>query len=194
MIINVYRNPPTAIPGTRLLETTLGIVGTRIPDPDNARRVWEVQSLYLPLHGRAIGGVRTKLVDQKGFVTFCNQRDLEVMLGVGRPSEYCIWAGDEYVAPDDERWCGFCCDDEDLRDDLFEREMFLRAQMPSGVLSSNLDIERCVHLEKGDDFEELHVLLGDMDFDTGMFPDSRFETLERRWMRSERRRVRWERC
>ena len=192
MIINAYRNPPTAFPGTRLLETTLGIVGVRIPDPANMRRVWEVQSLYLPLRGRAIGGIRTKLSDQKGFVTFCNQRDLEVMLGIGRSGEYCAWADDEYVSPEDERWCGFCCDDDDLMDNLFEREMFLRAQVPGGVLPSNLDIERRVHLEHNNDFEEVYVLLADMDFDTGMFPDPRFSTVDRRWVRSERKRVRWE--
>lgn len=193
MLINPYRDRPAAIPGTRLLEATLGIVGVRVPDPDDTRRVWEVQGLYLPLPGRALGGVRAKFVDQRGFVTFCNQRDLEVMLGLGTPGRYCVWAEVEYVSPEDEEWHGFCCDDEDLYDDLFEREMFLRAQIPGGVIPTTCDINRLVHLSKNNDCEELFVMLGDYDPETGMFPDPRFETLERRWMRSERRMVRWER-
>jgi hypothetical protein len=192
MLINVYRERPAVIPGTRLLETTLGIVGMRIPDPQNMRRVWDVQGVYLPLPGRALGGVRTKLVDQKGFVTFCNQRDLEVMLGLAAPGDYCPWSGGEYAGPDYEEWIGFCADEDDLLDDLFERELYLRAHTQSGVLSGAYDIERRVHLGKNNDCEDVFVLVGDYDFDTGLFPDVRFETVERRWSRAERRRVRWE--
>jgi hypothetical protein len=193
MIINVFRDRPLVIPGTRLCEATFGIVGARIPDPHNVQRIWEVQSVFAPLEGRALNGVRTKLIDQKGFVGFCNQRDLEVLLGMALPGTYCPWAEEEYVGPEDEGWFGLCCDDEDLLDDLYEREMLLRAQVPGGVITTDYDIERRVHLDKNDDHEELFVLLGDYDMETGMFPDQRFETLERRWIRSERRRVRWNR-
>lgn len=192
MLINPYRDRPAAIPGTRLLETTLGIVGVRIPDPLDVYRVWEVQSIYLPIPGRALGGVRTKFVDQKGFVTFCNQRDLEVMLGVGVPDRYCPWSGSTYVGPDYEEWVGFCCDEEDLLDDIYEREMFIRAQIPGGVLPQNADLERRVHIDKNNDCEEVFVMVGDFDAETGMFPDTRFETVDRRWVRAERRKMRWE--
>jgi hypothetical protein len=40
--------------------------------------------------------------------------------------------------------------------------------------------------------EELLVFFSDVDPDTGLFPDPRFETLHWRWIRAERRRVRWE--
>jgi len=152
-----------------------------------------VQGVFAPLEGRALGGVRTKLVDQKGFVAFCNQRDMEVLIGMALPGTYCSWAEEAYVGPEDEEWFGLCCDEEDLLDDLYEREMMLRAQVPGGVLTTELDIARRVHLTKNDDHEELFVLLGDYEPETGMFPDRRFETLERRWIRSERRRVRWAR-
>lgn len=193
MIIHPYRDPPLAIPGTRILETTLGVVGMSVVDPLEPRRRWEVQGLYLPVAGRALGGIRAKVIDQKGFVSFCNQRDLEVMLGVAMPGQYCLWSGSEYLDPIDPNWFGFCCDDEDLLDDLFEREMFLRVQSPSGVLHSPLDIERRVHLDKQNDVEETYVFMQDCDPETGLFPDARFETLTRRWIRSERSKVRWER-
>jgi hypothetical protein len=193
MLLNVYQHRPAVIPGTRLLEATLGVVGARITDPLHAQRMWEVQGLYLPVEGRALGGVRAKLVDQKGFITFCNQRDLEVLLGIGRVGSPVEWRDDEYVAPGDREWCGLCCDEDDLLDDLQEREMFFRAQLPSGMLYPNLEMERRVHLHDTYDCEELYLVVQDCDPETGLFPDARFETIERRWTRAERRRVRWER-
>jgi hypothetical protein len=192
IITNPYRERPTAIPGTRLLEDQFDLLGTRIPDPDLEGRVWEVQGVYEPIQGRALGGIRTKLVDQKNFVTFCNQRDLEFMLGLGKEGSYCTWADTEYVAPDDRNWCGFCCDSEDLVDDLFDREMFLRAQMPGGVLVPTNSIERRVHHRTTHDCEEQWVLISDSDPDTGYFPDLRLETLLRRWARAESVKVRWQ--
>lgn len=193
MLLNPYRDRPAVIPGTRFLESTFGLIGGRVPDPHNPMRVWEIHGLFSPLPGRAIGGVRIKLVDQKEFVTFCNQRDFEVLLGMGVPGRLCPWLDAPYVSWDDPEWCGFCCDDEDLLDDLYEREMLLRGFMPPpGVLIPGYDIERKVHLDKNRDTTELFVLLGDVDPETGLFPDTRFATVERRWMRAERAPVRWE--
>jgi hypothetical protein len=193
MLINVYRNPPTVIPGTRIIDAALQTA--RIPDPQNALRAWEVEGLYMPVPGRALGGIRVKLTDQKGFVTFCNQRDFEVMLGHGVPGQYCPWSGGTYVGPDDPEWFGFCCDDDDLADDLYDRELFLRAQTPdgSGLLTTAYSIERYVHLGQNTDCADVFVMCGDYDHETGEYPDRRFETVERRWMRSERTRVRWDR-
>lgn len=194
-LINVYRDRPTTVPGTRQLDTTLA-VGSRFPDPEKPLRVWEVQGLYLPIEGRALGGVRVKLVDQRGFVTFCNQRDFEVIVGLGLPDGFCVWSGGTYVGPDHPDWFGLCCDDDDLVDDLFDREMFLRVQVEEaqgGVLNTSNEIARRVHLGGSNDCEELFVLRWDGDPLTGICPDRRFETVEGRWMRAERRRVRWER-
>lgn len=193
MLVNVYHRPLAAIPGTRLLEETFGIVGVRLPDPHDKKRTWMVQGLYQPVRGRVLGGVRAKLTDQKGFITFCNQRDLEVMLGMASPGDDCLWTDTEYVSHADRNWLGFCCDEDDLLDDLFEQEMFLRTHAPGGILYPGLEFERRVHVGHNNDCEELFSLFTDVDPDTGFFPDRRFETLERRWTRSERRRVRWER-
>ena len=192
MLVNPYRQQLSVFSGTRLLAETFDLIGTRIPDEHNPLRVWEVQALYAPIPGRSLGGVRARLTDQKEFVTFCNQRDLEVILGMGRPGTYCAWAGEDYVGPGDPNWFGFCADDDDLIDDLHERETFLRAQV-GGVLVGNLSIERRVYLERGGDYEENYVLLYDYDLETGVVPDPRIETIHRRWIRSERVRIRWER-
>jgi hypothetical protein len=192
VLINVYRDQPTAIPGTRVLNGQLGIEGYQFVDPFDAKRVWQVERAYMPITGRAVGGIRAKLRDQKGFVTFCNQRDLEVLLGVAQPGELCVWLDDGYVSPTDDAWLGMICDDEDLRDDLFERECVLRMQMPLSILTTEYDIARRVHMERHYDVEDLFVLLGDVAPETGTSPDVRIETIEHRWMRAERRRVRWE--
>lgn len=192
MLINVYAQRPSTVPGTRLLQDTLGVVGAIIIDPHNAQRRWEVQGVYLPT-GRALGGVRIKLMDTKGFVTFCNQRDFEVLAGMAAPGDPVRWGSDEYVGPDDREWFGLCCDEEDLRDDLYERELFFRAELPGGLLPTGLETERRVHLSRGSDCEEVYFVTQDYDEETGLFPDTRFHTVEQRWIRSERRRVEWNR-
>ena len=176
-----------------MIQTDLGIRGAEIYDPKEPLRRWFVESLLAPVDGRALGGIRAKLVDEKGFVSFLNQRDLEVSLGIGTPGKWCIWAGAPYVDADHEDWFGVCADEEDLLDDLQEREFLLRAGSPQGVLYSPLDLTRRVHTEPYNDFEEDFVLLWDMDPDTGLGPDPRLETIARRWMRSDRRRLLWDR-
>lgn len=193
MLVNVYTETVPVIPGTRLIQPTLGVVGTTFNDPYDKRRTWEIQALYAPIPGRALGGIRAKVIDQKGFITFCNQRDLEVLLGVAKPGDYCIWAAEDYYGPDEEEWYGLCCDDEDLLDDLQEKELFYRSQMPGGVLFGNVSWERRVHVEKNWDAEECWVFLQDINPETGFYPDVRFETIGSRWARAERRRVHWHR-
>jgi hypothetical protein len=129
-------------------------------------------------------------VDELGFVAFCNQRDLEVILGLGKSGEFCHWFNGHYPEPGDRNWYGLCCDAEDLLDDLQERELRLREQYPE-VLPNHLEITRRVHTGSKD-LEELHVLLWDMDPDTGYSPDTRLETIERRWAKVEAPVVKWE--
>jgi hypothetical protein len=192
MLLNPHRDRPAVIPGTRTLESTLGLIGGSVADPHNPQRVWEVHALFAPLPGRALGGIRIKVVDQKEFVSFCNQRDFELLLGMGTPGQLCPWLDAPYVHWNSDDWCGFCCDEEDLLDDLYDREMFLRGYMEGGILVPGYDIERKVHLEHRVDVEDLFCLIADADPESGMFPDPRFQTIERRWMRAERHRVLWE--
>lgn len=192
MLINPCTEQMTTFPGTRLMQDTLGIIGIAMNDLHEPGRVWTIQSVYAPIPKRMLGGVRVRLLDQKGFITFVNQRDLEVLLGLVQPGAYCHWTGENYLGPDDRDWCGLCVDTEDLLDDLYERELFLRAQT-DGSLGHGQEVYRRVHREKGCDEEELLTLLWDADPETGQGPDARLETLDRRWVRIERGKLLWQR-
>jgi hypothetical protein len=188
VLVNPYQQRLTTFDGTRLLLETLEIVGRGVRDTADPRRIWTIQSLYAPVSQRALGGIRAKLVDREDFVTFLNQRDLEVLLGIGKPGDKCAWSGRRYVGPDDDEWVGFYMDEDDLLDDLQEREMLLRAEHP-GVLPYGLELTRYIHREQHVDFEELWTMLWDADLETGFGPDTRFETLGQRWVRIEQRRI-----
>lgn len=196
--VTVLLNPATAnlsvIPGTRMLEDALGLSGAVVPDPHEPWRHWTIQWLLAPIPGRHLGGVRAKLIDTKGFVTFCNQRDLEVLMQHGKPGQYCQWTGKNYVSPNDSEWCGLCCDEEDLRDDLFERECRAREHYKEyPYLPQGLEFTRRLHLELNQDVEELYTLLWDMDPDTYQYPDTSLRNVQRRWSRVERLKLFWER-
>jgi hypothetical protein len=195
MLINPYadKNRATTYAGTRMLEDGLGILGAEVYDPREPLRQWFVRSIYAPIPGRALGGIRARLEDEKGFIAFINQRDLEVSIGLTRPGQWCKWADQPYVDPDDKEWFGICADEDDLLDDLQEREMLLRTYYDGGVLFPPCEIDRRVHVDAHSDFEESFMLLWDMDPETGLGPDPRLETIEARWKRINRERVRWER-
>jgi hypothetical protein len=175
--------------GTRLLIDDFGLVGASLKDPNEPSRIWKIQAVYAPIPKRSLGGVRTKLIDQYSFITFCNQRDLEVLVGFGTPGRYCQWADQDYAEPGDRNWFGFCADEEDLLDDLHDRETLLRQNYPTGILPRDSIITRRVFT--GTNFEEEWDLLWDMDPDTGQCPDTRLQTLSRRWARISRDKVRW---
>lgn len=190
MLLNPCKTRLSTIPGTRILEDNFGLAGFTYVDPASPERVWVLEYLLAPVPGRALGGIRARLTDDKGFVTFCNQRDLEVMIGVASPGDHCFWAGNPYPGPGDEDWYGLCADRQDLLDDLYDRELRLREQYP-GILPNHLEISRRVHGNDVLDAEELHVLLWDGDPISGYGPDTRLETIERRWARAERTTVKW---
>lgn len=192
MLVNPYQDHLEAVQGTRMLHDSLGVTGFQIEDPVTPGRVWTVQSLYLPISGRALGGIRAKLVDNKDFITFCNQRDLEVLLDLAKPGDWCAWAGQDYVGPGDREWFGLCADTEDLLDDLYERELMLRSEFFM-ILPEGLQLTRRVHMGPGSDSEELQILVRDVDLETGMCPDVRIETLVRRWSMAERMPLAWKR-
>jgi hypothetical protein len=192
MLVNPTPHSLKLIEGTRFLEDPIGLPGVAIRDPLEPDRPWYVQWVLAPVPGRLLGGVRAKLTDSKGFITFVNQRDLEVLLGMAKPGQYCKWLGQDYVGPTDPDWYGLCCDDEDLRDDLFERECIARRDYP-GVLPQGLELTRRLHIDFRQDVEQLDTLLWDWDPDSYLTPDPRLETVHRRWTRVERTPLIWER-
>lgn len=175
------------IPGTRILENTLGVLGQSFLGTDRENRIWTVQALYTPVPGRKLGGLRAKVYDQKGFISFCNQRDLEILLGLASPDTYCDWLDQQYAEPTDPEWLGLCVDSDDLLDDLYDRELEARAMYPAGaVLPAGLEFERKIHDGTGNDYIEHLMLINDIDFQAGHGPDLRMETIERRWVSFDR--------
>jgi hypothetical protein len=190
MLVNPFaieQRELAVLPGTNILENTMGLVGLTFIDPTTPEREWTIQGLYLPIAGRAIGGIRARVLDQKDFVSFCNQRDLEVLIEESKPGAWCKWLNSEYLEPGDAGWLGPCVDTEDLVDDLFERELILRAQYPSGsCLPEGTNFERRVHDGRHNDFIEAMLLLWDYDTVENFGPDTRLETVQRRWRSIER--------
>lgn len=175
-----------------MLVTDLGLYGTQVVDPEDTGRVWMVTNVYAPVDGRHLGGIRVKLTDQKGFTTFCNQRDFEVLIGLAQPGEWCRWMNKEYPGPRDEEWFGFCMDQVDLEDDLFEREFTLRTEHPMS-LPEGIDMLRRVHVSKQRDAEDMWILLWDRAPETGLGPDPRLETIYSRWSPVSRDWLEWRR-
>jgi len=179
----------------RLLIDSFGVVGKRIRDNRDTTRVWQVSHLFTPISRRTLGGIRARVIDDKGFISFLNQRDLEVSIGMVQPGDHCAWLRQDYVGPNHRNWYGFCLDEEDLMDDLFLRETELRSlqveMTGSAYLPAGYELERRLHMSTDNDFEELLYLRGDMDFETGTYPDTRVETINQRWTRVERRPLLW---
>jgi hypothetical protein len=194
MLVHPYLEREKIIPyaGTRLIQETFDLVGAQIRDPHDSSRLWTLKAFYAPVQGRALGGIRARLSDQKGFTTFCNQRDLEVLIGLAQAGTFCHWARQKYAEPGGQDWYGFFMDEDDLNDDMHDREMFLRAESPTGILLGNVEVVRRLHTDTTYDVEELDMLLWDCDPDTGLTPDLRLETVEKRWKRVERQRVQWQ--
>lgn len=191
MLINAYARPPRPVAGCRLLEENFNILGRELQDPHERGRIWTLENAYSPASGRRIGGIRVKARDQKGFITFINQRDLEVLLGEGFPNAWCEWSGSRYVGPQHADWVGFAADDDDLLDDLYEVELALREE--SLILPAGLTVTRLVHLARGTDRQEQWAFVMDVNLRTGLSPDTGFSTLKSRWTLLRRDTVYWER-
>lgn len=178
----------------RMLVETFGLVGEHFRDVSNPHRRWTISGFFSPLP-MAISGIRARVVDQHDFVSFINQRDLEVLLDIAKPGDHCAWLGEDYASPYERSWIGVCADASDLEDDLFLREAELRMMQTEltgePLLPTGLELTRRVHIGGSLDTEELHYLSGDFDRETGMFPDLRFQTITERWVRIERRTQVW---
>lgn len=194
MLVNPYASLPV-MPGTHILSETLGLVGVLVEDPRQRGRTWTITNLFAPTRGRALGGIRAKLLDNKGFVSFINQRDLELLLDIASPGDWCPWLEEEYPGVNDfvEGWFGICCDTADLLDELHEYELLLRQQW-GGCIPDGVERTRRVHSEDKVEWEELLMFLWDKDPATNYGPDGRLETLQQRWSQVEKRGIIWSRA
>lgn len=193
MIINPYAHKERLKPieGTRILAEDFGLLRRLIEDTQNAERTWRIVGVYAPLKARSVQGLRVKVVDEQGFITFVEQMQLEVLLGLGRPNTLCAWSGKMYRDVEHQLFDGFVMDDDDLIDDLLDREHIIRASCTNGVIPESGTITRKVHLADGEEFEDTLIMLYDGDRSTGLHPDYRQDTLMNRWSRSERTRCNW---
>jgi hypothetical protein len=136
--------------------------------------------VYAPIPGRHIGGLRVRLLDEEDFVSFLNQRDLEVVLGMGKPGEQCRWLGEPYPSVKGEGWIGLFSDPEDLADDLHAREMELFA---AGLLTVEATISRKVHITSKREHEDYYVF---DPYGAKHYPELSVDTVLRRWKLAER--------
>lgn len=164
-------------PGTRILREDFGLLGATIRDGDLE---WYVLGVYGPVPGRRVDGLRVRLVDDEDFVSFLNQRDLEVMLGIASPGSRCSWTGEPYPGPHDPEWVGIFADPEDQLDDLHARELELHAQ---GGLTTTTSIDRKIQYRPGRGYEDSYVFL------PYRAHALTISTIEERWARAERKGV-----
>jgi hypothetical protein len=126
MIINPHTLTATQFhPDSRQLLLTLPAEGEVFKDPRNKRRTWRVLSFFQPAHRY---GLRARLVDNKHVVGWCNQRDLELLLGQADAGERCPWLGEDYVGPQNPGWVGIGMEPVDWQDELRLREIDMLTQ------------------------------------------------------------------
>ncbi len=193
MIVNPNKHPQLLVPyaGTRSLQQDFGLLGEVVDDPFEKGRVWRIDGVYAPVRCRATQGIRVKVYDQLGFMSFIEQMPLEVLLGVGEPGQRCQWSGKTYPQVEDrDRFFAFNLDTYDMQDDLLDIETAARGR-PDVVLPDGSWVERKLHMDWYDDFIEGWTLIWDGDPETGVSPDLRLETVATRWQRVEQRRVQW---
>ncbi len=142
----------------RLIET-FGYVGETVVDPFVPGRGWTVEAAYLPT--RTANGLTYsegplfRCFDQKTVFGYICMRDLEVLLGIGRPGDPIPWdqpPQERYPRPDlnwqntfsDGDWAGF--HGYDQGNELYERELELRHSgdlYPGRVISYYMVVASC---------------------------------------------------
>lgn len=186
MIVNPFteRDRLSTFKGTRILRNDFNLLDHTIEDARRPTREWTIVGVYAPLTCRAVEGIRVKVVDQSGVITFIEQMDLEVLLGLARSGAMCVWSGKRYAGPGDSSFVGLVCDEDDQLDDLMDTENVIRRSV--AIIPNRTTIHRKLQLEFGHEVEETWMMMGDSDVESGMSPDLRMETIERRWKRISR--------
>lgn len=186
MIVNPFteKGRLATFRGTRVLRDDFNLLDHTVKDVRRPNREWTIVGVYAPLTCRAVEGIRVKVVDQDDVITFVEQMDLEVLLGLARKGDTCAWSGKRYLGPGDSAFAGLVCDEDDLLDDLMDTENIIRRSV--AIIPNRTTIHRKLQLEFGHEVEETWMMMGDSDVESGMSPDLRMETIERRWKRISR--------
>lgn len=185
-------------------------LGSSFYDREKAGRVWTVIDLYAPLYSRQCPGIRALVSDQKNFLSFIEQRDLEVLLGIGTPGEPCPWLyGTNYPGPDDADWFGLNIDDDEIEELLFANETMYRQDplyAPNGLLNSMAlawhdgpfvpDVTFRLHGD-GRDWESIYTFNKDSVRDDGtnqgsFLPNHSLSNIFERWSRIQKEKIEWD--
>ena len=191
----------TVVPGSRIVEGPaeyLVFVGRNFEDPKDVGRVWTVQHMYAPIPGTRLSGtpcvyLRARVLDQYGFSSFINERDLELLLEVAKPGAYCPMTGGAYPGIRDEQdgWHGFNMGLEEIEDDLQFLEMTVVRPQNSGLVPYGAELIQRIHREEDIDIEKRWSAGCDWDPYTRQGPDGRIETIGYRWQHIESTRWNW---
>jgi len=173
------------IPGSRILKETFNLIGHEIVDRQTPGGKWLISGVYAPIAGRKPQGIRVKVTNpMTQAVTFVEQLYLEVALSIAEPGSYCLWSQSAYPAPGSSSFHALVCDDDDLEDDLYDRELIYR-DLPD-PLPEGSTIERTYQSEPGAVFHEILTLVNGP---ANRGPNSLgIQNIDARWKRVERSR------
>lgn len=177
-------------------EPVCAYVGASFKDPLDSLTRWTVTHMLTPISGRRLGGrpvlfYRARLVDQRGVGAYINQRDLELLVGAAKTGSHCELTGGYYpgINDIDDGWVGICTDSLDEVDELYIREMSLRA-MPQygGWLYPNILCTWQVRVVSEEHAPRTRYWLSGYDYMPETWqtanpigPDTRFSSVEKRW-------------
>jgi len=157
-----------------MLPDTFGLIGYQVKDPVVKNRHWSVSGFFYPTNRY---GLRVRLVDNRGFSTFINQRDFEHLIGMYDSGDECPWLDEPYVNVDSRQYVGFTMDQIDLQDDLYVREI----EDIGFDIALYTEIERRIHFDGGDYLERLFLFEH----------STEYERIMRRWISVETVKVKW---
>lgn len=111
-------------------------INVKFEYPENTGRIWETRCIFNPIPQRMIAGYRWMCVDQFGFISYVEQRDFEMLLGIGKPGDKIPWNPRyKYVEYSDPEFCGLQLDDDDIDEIIYMYEEGLRQQSSNGLLN-----------------------------------------------------------
>ena len=173
------------IGNSRILRDDFGLIGHAVHDQRVDGGKWFIHGVYAPLGSHRPSGIRVKVVHPpSSTVTFIGQIYLEVALGLATPGSLCPWAGIPYPRPGTPTFYALVCDDDDLEDDLYDRELVLRSDATE-ILREGTTITRRYQHEPGSIYRETLILVRDRG-GSGEVPANQLDGVGTRWQRVER--------